>query len=389
MTQKEDISIKNSLNVPRWGEDEDGTDIKTSKNDIEESPYFNLSSFTFKGRKSSNEDRIAVISNFEDSEGFFGIYDGHAGQQCSEFISVEIPRCLSDMMVQFEPAEALINTYTNVDKNWLSLAKDGNLKDGSTAISVLIKNGTLYCANTGDCRAIMYANNQIIQLSEDHKPDNPKELERINSHGGVVIGGRVQGQIAVSRAFGDIDYKDIDTLEEKWITCTPDIKEYELNAEVEFIVIACDGLWDVLNNEETVEFVKQQLNNNIPHDKIAENLVQEAFELKSQDNISAVLIFLKKKKYKKFLTKISRKKKKTGGDNLETHSLTDKKTSPKGGKHVIKNFLAPKEGKFLSKSTGDLPQSVEPDDQDSNGTLGTTKHITDRKKDKKGKKKIL
>lgn len=122
---------------------------------------------------------------------------------------------------------------------------------GSTAITCLIKNNRLYCANAGDSRMIACVNGKVEVLSDDHKPNNEKEHKRICDAGGFVECNRVNGNLALSRALGDFMFKRNTTKipEEQIVTAYPDVTEREITEDWEFAVLACDGIWDVLRNE--------------------------------------------------------------------------------------------------------------------------------------------
>ena len=97
-------------------------------------------------------------------------------------------------------------------------------------------------------------------MSKDHKPDNPEEKERITKAGGFVEENRVKGMLNLSRALGDLEYKlDPDLpVEEQMITCVPDLKTEKIGKDGDYLIIACDGIWDCLTNQEAVDFVKEQ-----------------------------------------------------------------------------------------------------------------------------------
>lgn len=122
---------------------------------------------------------------------------------------------------------------------------------GSTAITCLIKNNRLYCANAGDSRMIASINGKVEVLSDDHKPNNEKEHKRICDAGGFVECNRVNGNLALSRALGDFMFKrNLNKIpEEQIVTAYPDVAEREITEDWEFAVLACDGIWDVLRNE--------------------------------------------------------------------------------------------------------------------------------------------
>lgn len=245
------------------------------------------------GRREYMEDAYAAITHFGGNQNwaFFGIYDGHFGGGCSKYIAANIPKLLlKEPKLNESPAEALVSAYLKCDKEYLAMAKEKKMLDGSTAVSVFIKGNKLFCANTGDSRAVMCQGGKAIALSEDQKPEHPKEQKRIESNGGVVLMGRVQGKLAVARAFGDPEFKNLDTLEPKYITAEPEVKTFDITQDTQFIIIACDGLWDKLSNQDAVNFVLRRINEGMPIKKICQELVQYSFQLGSQDNISAIIV---------------------------------------------------------------------------------------------------
>lgn len=150
----------------------------------------------------------------------------------------------------------------------------------------LITPDTVFCANSGDSRAILVLKSgKIVELSEDHKPENENELKRIKAGGGFVEDGRVQGIIAVSRAIGDWEYKNpglqfekksskkrksaateeepkkgpyrnIEEAKKHQVSSFPDIAKYPIKNDIDFIIIACDGIWDCYTNEQAAKFVR-------------------------------------------------------------------------------------------------------------------------------------
>lgn len=129
------------------------------------------------------------------------------------------------------------------------------LKDessGSTAITVLIRGDQLYAGNAGDSRAIACVAGHAQPLSIDHKPDDEAEKARIENAGGFVEFKRVNGNLALSRALGDFAFKANYDLppEEQIVTACPEVQTCTLTSEWDFLVLACDGIWDVLQNQE-------------------------------------------------------------------------------------------------------------------------------------------
>lgn len=110
----------------------------------------------------------------------------------------------------------------------------------------------IYVANVGDSRAVLTQGLSVYDLSDDHKPDNEEEQQRIIKAGGNVDNGRVNGELALSRAVGDMYYKRNPklTVSEQCITCVPEITVRKRQPEDSFLVVACDGIWDCLTSSE-------------------------------------------------------------------------------------------------------------------------------------------
>jgi|TARA_B110000285_G_scaffold217092_1_gene265062 protein phosphatase 1G len=140
-------------------------------------------------------------------------------------------------------------------------------------VVALIIGNKLYCANVGDARGIMCRNGKAMDLSVDHKAKRQDEQERIKSNGGYIVYGRVLGRLAISRAFGDFDCKNIEmppknldgtentTTNEKviksFILCEPEIRVVDLNPKTDdFFILASDGLFDRFSSDECISLVK-------------------------------------------------------------------------------------------------------------------------------------
>lgn len=142
---------------------------------------------------------------------------------------------------------------------------------GCTAVVVLVvgaqdgRPAKLYCANAGDSRAVMSRKGTVVALSEDHKPENDEETARITKAGGFVQnmpgGARVQGDLNLSRAMGDLRYKKPDHLppQEQILTAFPEVRSFERAVEDEFMVLGCDGIWERTGNQEIVDFIHGQI----------------------------------------------------------------------------------------------------------------------------------
>lgn len=130
---------------------------------------------------------------------------------------------------------------------------------GCTATVVLITKTEIICANAGDSRTVVSVKGKAVDMSIDHKPDLPSEKARITRAGGYVEDSRVDGMLALSRALGDFEYKDKTSIKDPKdykITAFPEIKTQKLTGDVEFVVLACDGIWDCMESQECVTYIK-------------------------------------------------------------------------------------------------------------------------------------
>lgn len=174
---------------------------------------------------------------------------------------------------------------------------------GCTAVFALIKDGFLHVSNAGDSRAVLCRGGEALAMSEDHKPESETERNRIYAAGGMVtMEGRINGNLNLSRSLGDFEYKKNPDLppEAQIITANPDIKTIQLEPADEFLILACDGVWDILSNQEAVDFVR-----NLMGTKSLTKIVEDVFtrclapDIGSSmglgcDNMTCILVVFKK-----------------------------------------------------------------------------------------------
>ncbi|QPG74210.1 hypothetical protein FOA43_001534 [Brettanomyces nanus] len=192
---------------------------------------------------------------------YFGVFDGHGGEKVAQFTGRSIPRILK-----------LTKAFGN--KDYIKMFKDGYLatdvailnddelsKDpsGCAATSVIITKNEIICGNAGDSRTVMSISGKCKPLSFDHKPTNEGEKARIVAAGGYVDLGRVNGNLALSRGIGDFEFKNAADLppEEQAVTAFPDVLVHDATSEDEFIILACDGIWDCLTSQQAIDFVRR------------------------------------------------------------------------------------------------------------------------------------
>jgi len=132
---------------------------------------------------------------------------------------------------------------------------------GCTAVVAVIVEGELVVANAGDSRCVFSRKGRAVAMSRDHKPQDLDEADRIHKAGGFVTDGRVNGSLNLSRAIGDMEYKQRKDLtpKEHAVTAYPELFSVGLHKEDEFVILACDGIWDVMTNQEAVDFVRERI----------------------------------------------------------------------------------------------------------------------------------
>lgn len=240
------------------------------------------SSISIQGSRSYMEDRYYINTNFANKGWMFaGVYDGHGGFETAEYASQNLhERFESELSHYSSPLE----TFEHVYKQMSEEVKD--LKGGTCAADLLIKDGVLYCANVGDCRIIVVGD-EIIQLTIDHNVSMPEEKERIISSGGLIRGKYVfsdwQG-LAVTRSLGDNSHAKVGVIS------TPSIGSYTLKPTDKYVIIGSDGLFRDFVNKELVESCLRANPDNV--DDFASRLKDYALEHGSTDNITVIVITL-------------------------------------------------------------------------------------------------
>ena len=202
-------------------------------------------------------------------------------------------------------SKALVRAFVDMDNE----LRESDFLDasGSTAVCAVITPTHVVCANIGDSRCVIgLRDGTCVEMTEDHKPELEFEKKRILEAGGFVMYDRVNGELAMSRALGDFQYKDVNVPQhEQMVTCYPDVSVHERTADDELICLACDGVWDVMSNSEAVLYLTQIIpqgsssssngeksKTNIRALDLAESLIKLALQAGSTDNLSAVIVKL-------------------------------------------------------------------------------------------------
>ena len=239
-----------------------------------------------------------INENNSSKGGYFAVYDGHGGRATVNFLKQSLHKAVNRELKQGKkPLEAISTAVLSSDA--LMSKNRIYLESGSTVACVLIipssidsNKRDLYASNVGDTRIVLCIENnpneyEAIRISKDHNPDKePSEVERILRSGGFVVRGRVNGQLAVSRALGDYGLKSVG------VCAIPYQTHISLTNKHKFIIIGCDGLFDVISDQEAVDAIANMKHTTAK--KMAEKLVRIALERNTTDNVSVIVIRLRK-----------------------------------------------------------------------------------------------
>ena len=237
---------------------------------------------------------------------YFAIFDGHSGNEVALFLSKCLHKILSKNLTNLKITNNDIETYNNniissikktfeiVDEeliNNIAYSKDV----GSTGTVILLykiknedKNNDfsryMVCANIGDSRGYILTKNNFTQITKDHKCNDAKEVERIKKNGGIVFNNRVYGTLMITRSFGDKEMKKYGVIS------TPDCFCHKIREEDLYIVIASDGVWDMVSEEEMMQMGGEKYSSDV----FSKKIVNLAIDRGTRDNISCIVIKLNK-----------------------------------------------------------------------------------------------
>lgn len=258
---------------------------------------------SLKGNRDSNEDRHTIILGMNKQCGdianvnFYGVYDGHGGKFVSTFLANKLHYFFTDPNVKYPLTNDYVNNvYRGLQKILYTKYKEQSTECGSTCLAIcqfaIKKRQCINVINVGDSRCVMCHDNLGIPLTKDHKPHWPDEKTRISKLGGKIKFDKYDWRIndlSVSRVFGDKS-------SEKYVSSDPDLFTYFLTEKDKFIIMACDGLWDVCSSQDAVNFVlnncydidMKRINKNM---NIARTLAEHAITIGSSDNVTVIIVF--------------------------------------------------------------------------------------------------
>ena len=144
-------------------------------------------------------------------------------------------------------------------------------------------------ANAGDCRAVLCRKGEAIDMSQDHRPIHPPERRRVEELGGFIDDGYLNGVLSVSRALGDWDIK-LPRGSPSPLIADPEFRQMVLTEDDEFLIMGCDGIWDVMSSQHAVSLVRRGLQRHDDPEQCARDLVVEALHLNTFDNLTVIIV---------------------------------------------------------------------------------------------------
>ena len=249
---------------------------------------------SIKGRRESNEDRHNIILNMNQANdklnaiNLLSIYDGHGGTFVSEYLEKYLPLYYCNPKLEV-PFSKLYHEqiFKKLQKDIIK-HKEGYTSGSTCLLNIMYKFEDeihMNIVNLGDCRlTIVYANNTFKQVTIDHKPEDKIEKKRLKEMGGKVYqdseGTFRIGDLSLSRAFGDHDNAP-------YISQIPDVFYKKITNDTKYVVMGCDGLWDVVENKDLFELLE---NSNSKNNNLAADLASYAIKKGSCDNISVIVL---------------------------------------------------------------------------------------------------
>ncbi|KAA8535272.1 hypothetical protein F0562_030275 [Nyssa sinensis] len=297
------ISLRNSFPLESICEDTTVTDKKQSllNNFI---PTLRSGEWSDIGSRTFMEDTHICIAdlakNFgynllcEEAVSFYGVFDGHGGKSAAQFVRDHLPRVIvEDADFPLELEKVVTRSFMETDAAFAkSCSLESALSSGTTALTAMIFGRSLLVANAGDCRAVLSRHGVAIEMSKDHRPGCLNERMRIESLGGFIDDGYLNGQLGVTRALGNWHMKGLKEIGERGgpLSAEPELKLMTLTKEDEFLIIGSDGVWDVFRSQNAVDFARRKLQEHNDVKLCCKEIVEEAIKRGASDNLTVVMV---------------------------------------------------------------------------------------------------
>ncbi|PIN18407.1 Serine/threonine protein phosphatase [Handroanthus impetiginosus] len=287
-TRASDISIE-----PRLNRDDSDTEFI---------PLLRSGEWADIGSRSSMEDVYVCADNLiheyglnnsnERPTAFYAVFDGHGGKHAADFACRHLPRFIvEEENFPQEIERIMLSAFLQTDTAFAeACSREADLASGTTALAAVVIGSSLVVANAGDCRAVLCQRGKAFEMSRDHKPSCLKERKRIEASGGYIYDGYLNGQLSVARALGDWHMEGLKYQDGGPLTAEPELKTAQLTNKDEFLIIGCDGIWDVFTSQNAVDFARRRLQEHNDPTMCSKDLVDEALKRKSGDNLAVVVV---------------------------------------------------------------------------------------------------
>ncbi|KAF0988275.1 hypothetical protein HZS_2323, partial [Henneguya salminicola] len=252
---------------------------------------------------------------------YFSIFDGHAGGTASEYCAASMLQKIKNKFKEitqkpikienkdeyiglsehlplpiYNLSVALHDSFIEIDDDLRAEREKTNepIKSGTTALALIVTESFIIFANCGDSRGILVRDDKVFFGTKDHKPTLPQERARIIKAGGSVFADRVNGDLAVSRALGDFSFKTNIKLSstEQVVSPEPNVTTILRDKSDQLIVLACDGIWDVMSNDRVAELVLDRLHVTDNLVEITDCMVDSCLYNDSRDNMTSLIVCL-------------------------------------------------------------------------------------------------
>ncbi|XP_025089159.1 protein phosphatase 1E-like isoform X4 [Pomacea canaliculata] len=258
-------------------------------------------SHAIKNTRRKMEDRHVILSDLNTffelqdspSQSYYAVFDGHGGPEAAMYATSHLHiNMVRDRSFRSDPELAMRRAYSLTDRMFLEKAERQKLRSGTTGVTVFVRGDRCYIGWLGDSQVLLVRDGQPVTVMEPHKPEREDEKKRIEELGGSVTytqgNWRVNGNISVSRAIGDPSHKP-------FLCSNADTVSFQQTGQEDYMVLGCDGIWDVLKPTEIPQLVHNYLQQEPGnHLGVAQHLVAQAKESGSSDNISVVVFFFRK-----------------------------------------------------------------------------------------------
>ena len=263
--------------------------ISVNKNKKSQKLYFEFSYSEYPNisNREKMEDFHTIIPSLNSNPkiSYFSIFDGHSGEEVAKYCQLHLHEMILKILQSnnFNIEKTLNISFQKIDEE---ISKKNFPNESGTTVTILLiyennLNEKFYaCANVGDSKCYLIKKNSILKISKDHKCDDKDEVERIKKNGGLVFNKRVFGSLMLTRSIGDREMKNYG------VSSIPSININQINNDDLFFVIASDGVWDVINEDDLITFFNEKKSCK----EISDDIIKMSIENGSSDNVSCIVV---------------------------------------------------------------------------------------------------